>query len=75
MIAAAIVALAAVAAAPPTYVVERVVTRNGASTRLSVFRNGVAVLARKGAGEKPDEGGAGGAGGAEGEEAKRAKAR
>jgi hypothetical protein len=55
MIAAAIVALAAVAAAPPTYVVERVVTRNGASTRLSVFRNGVAVLARKGAGEKPDE--------------------
>ena len=45
------VALAAAAAPPPTYLVERVVTLNGVSTRLSVFRNGIAVLARRGAGE------------------------
>jgi hypothetical protein len=53
MIVAAVIALAAVAATPPTYLVERVVTRNGTSTRLSVFRNCVAVLARKGADETP----------------------
>ncbi len=56
MTAAALV-LAAVAAAtpaaPPSYLVERVVTVNGASTRVSVFRNGVAVLARAAAGGEP----------------------
>ncbi len=47
-----LVALAAAATPAPTYVVERVVTLNGAVTRISVFRNGVAVLARRHPGEK-----------------------
>lgn len=51
MIGALLLALAAAAAPEPTYVVERVVTMNGTVTRVSVFRNGVAVLARRRAGE------------------------
>jgi len=38
---------------PPSYLVERVVTVGGASTRVSVFRDGVAVLARSSAGGEP----------------------
>ncbi|HVN76927.1 MAG TPA: hypothetical protein VMT19_11455 [Thermoanaerobaculaceae bacterium] len=53
MIAAIVLALAAATPAPPTYVVERVVTQGQSSTRVSVFRNGVAVLARGGPGTTP----------------------
>jgi hypothetical protein len=38
---------------PPSYLVERVVTVGGASTRVSVFRSGVAVLSRSEAGGAP----------------------
>jgi hypothetical protein len=51
--AALLLALAAAAAAPPTYLVERVVTLGSGSTRISVFRNGVAVLARGGPSVEP----------------------
>ncbi len=40
-------------APPPTYLVERVVTVGDVATRVSVFRNGVAVLARGSAGKPP----------------------
>jgi len=53
VIAAVLVALAAATPAPPSYIVERVVTLAGASTRISVFRNGVAVLARGSTGATP----------------------
>jgi hypothetical protein len=49
---AALFLVAAAAAADPTYVVERVVTVGGEVRRTSVFRNGVAVVAREKAGEK-----------------------
>lgn len=52
MIAAVLLAAAAVAAADPTYVVERVVTLGGEVRRTSVFRNGVAVVVREKAGEE-----------------------
>ncbi len=51
MIGAFVLALAVSAAPDPTYVVERVVNLNGSVTRVSVFRNGVAVLARRSAGQ------------------------
>ncbi len=48
-----VAAAAAPAAAPPSDRVERGVTVGGAVTRVSVFRNGVAVLARGAARERP----------------------
>ncbi|MDD5565121.1 MAG: hypothetical protein PHQ91_15515 [Thermoanaerobaculaceae bacterium] len=51
MIGAFLLALAATTAPEPTYLVERIVTVGGAETRVSVFRNGVAVLARRRPGE------------------------
>lgn len=51
MTAALLLVLVGAAAASPSYLVERVVTLGGTSTRLSVFRNGVAVLARSAPGE------------------------
>jgi len=53
MTAALLLVLAGAAAAPPTYLVERVVTLGGGSTRVSVFRNGVAVLSRSGGSGQP----------------------
>ncbi|MFI5167373.1 MAG: hypothetical protein ACHQQS_12170 [Thermoanaerobaculales bacterium] len=50
MIATAVLALV-VAAPPPTFVVERVITMGGQTVRVSVFRDGVAVLARERTGE------------------------
>lgn len=52
MIAAVVLVAAAVAAADPTYIVERVVTVGGEVRRTSVFRNGVAVVVREKAGEE-----------------------
>ncbi|MBZ5589237.1 MAG: hypothetical protein LAO05_11810 [Acidobacteriia bacterium] len=51
MTAALLLVLMGATAAPPTYLVERVVTLGSTSTRLSVFRNGVAVLVRSATGE------------------------
>jgi hypothetical protein len=53
LISALLLVLAGAAAEPPSYVVERVVTIGETSTRISVFRNGVAVLARSRQGEEP----------------------
>lgn len=52
MTAALLLVLAAAANPEPTYVVERVVTVDGAVTRVSLFRNGMAVLARSNAGRE-----------------------
>ncbi len=51
MIAALLFLVAGAASPEPTYVVERVVTVGGAVTRISLFRNGMAVLSRTSAGE------------------------
>jgi hypothetical protein len=48
---AAILLAAAAAAPPPTYVVERLITVGDETRRVSVFRNGMAVLARNRAAE------------------------
>ena len=52
MTALLLLALAAAAAPEPTYIAERVVTIGDVATRISVFRNGVAVLARTRVGER-----------------------
>jgi hypothetical protein len=50
---ASALALAVTVPAPPTYLVERVVTTGEEVRRISVFRDGVAVLARRHGGEVP----------------------
>ncbi|MEW6337326.1 MAG: hypothetical protein AB1625_07975 [Acidobacteriota bacterium] len=53
MTAGVLLALVLTQSATPTYVVERVVTRPAESRRVSVFRNGLAVVAIRGAGREP----------------------
>ena len=54
MIAALLLASAAVAApAAPTYLVERVIVAGGQTRRVSVFRDGMAVLVRRSPGSDP----------------------
>ncbi|MFZ5786779.1 MAG: hypothetical protein ACOY3Y_10090, partial [Acidobacteriota bacterium] len=53
MTAGVLLALVLTQSATPTYVVERVVTRPAESRRVSVFRDGLAVVAIRGAGREP----------------------
>lgn len=52
MIASVVLLVAAAATPEPSYIVERVVTVDGETRRISIFRNGVAAVAREKAGQE-----------------------